>query len=257
MHGLAVERWWGGEGSRWGKKSCPIERGMAENSQYSFSKHRLKSFIPRIPFPLFFSPEIFNLTSGWHPRTFQRGLCSPLPNALRVVWCGGMSCTCLTYVFWIHLHTWDTCMVRQSQCCSVLTALGVHEQPTRITMHYWQNQLQDSRGAGSQCCLHSWLQGTNFASHTPAWAAAGLRRACGGHLLLALPPVAPGPGLSKNHHRKYRCFLRDTGGKEEYLLWKHGVTISEASLEKQTCSSFPFFQPWRVFLKRVLGLGGV
>lgn len=90
-----------------------------------------------------------------------------------------------------------------------------------------------------------------------AWAAAGLHPACGGHLLVASPPAAPGPGLSKNHHRKHHCFLRDTGGKEEYLFWKHSVIISEASLEKQTCSSFPFFQLWRVFLKQVLGLGGV
>lgn len=89
-----------------------------------------------------------------------------------------MSCTCLTYIFWIHLHTWDTCTVRQSQCCSVLTALGVHEQPTRITMHYWQNQLQDSRGAGSQCCLHSWLQGAKLCQpHTSLgcrWPPSGL-----------------------------------------------------------------------------------
>lgn len=33
MHGLVVGRWWGGESSRWGKKSCPIDRAMAENSR--------------------------------------------------------------------------------------------------------------------------------------------------------------------------------------------------------------------------------
>lgn len=34
-------------------------------------------------------------------------------------------------------------------------------------MCYWQNQLQDTRGAGSQCCLHSWLQGTQLCQpHT-------------------------------------------------------------------------------------------
>lgn len=172
-----------------------------------------------------------------------------------------MSCTCLAYIFWIHLHTWDKCTVGQSQRCSILTALGLHEQPARITMRYWQNQLQDTRGAGGQCCCHSGLQG---AALCQAHARLGLLLASVGPVVAtsSWPWTSASPGLglsgvlSKNHHRKYRHFLSNTEGKEEYWPWKHCETISEASLGKQTYTFLlSFLSALEGFLKASFGAG--